>query len=402
MEHQTKLVIKKETRERCEIKQVDAETIDRDYLPLNMDLFNLFYQVPSIDFTIYFRVGNEMIAFITPEEFSHQLLDDIRKGTSKESSESVEPFILRADEKKYCRTFDELRRKKIDQLTNMNKSLDPKLLNAVCDIAALNNKIVRGGITPKVAEEVTYTVHAVFDQLMANNRTLLASLIKMIKIDPTLYEHSATVALVGGAIAKSQLRLDDAETVKVILAGLYHDIGKTCVPPSIAAKVGKFNEEEFNAMKSHTYRGFEELNKAISKGAAIELDIAKVSLEHHERFEGHGYPLGLRGRKEEDSERGIHLYSRIIAVADVFAALLSERVYKPTYHFEEALKILSVNAHMDFDINIIGPFLKTLSKGVASELEKDGLGLPRSKTFVNIKQDTLVYDDGTANKKKAS
>jgi HD-GYP domain-containing protein (c-di-GMP phosphodiesterase class II) len=81
-----------------------------------------------------------------------------------------------------------------------------------------------------------------------------------------------------------------------------------------------------------------------------------VALEHHERFTGRGYPAGKRGRWEEDPELGIHVYSRIISIADAYSALLMKRVYKPALPAEKALELMERSAPDDFDPDIFKPF----------------------------------------------
>ena len=106
--------------------------------------------------------------------------------------------------------------------------------------------------------------------------------------------------------------------------GLYHDAGKANIPNSILNKPGKFTDEEYEIMKTHAYLGYKILSKAIKDGCPIEEIVARVALEHHERFKGNGYPYGRVGKFEDDPENGIHVYSRIVAIADCYSALLME------------------------------------------------------------------------------
>ncbi len=122
-------------------------------------------------------------------------------------------------------------------------------------------------------------------------------------------------------------------------------------------------------MKTHVQYGHKELMNAISNGAPIEEIVARVALEHHERFTGKGYPAGRRGRLEEDPELGIHVYSRIISIADAYSALLMKRVYKPALPAEKALELMERSAPDDFDSEIFQPFA-TGVKGSLSALKK--------------------------------
>ncbi len=197
-------------------------------------------------------------------------------------------------------------------------------------------------------------------------RAAISTLSKMVIHDPTLYDHSASVAMMSGIIAKSCVdkRIVYKDLVLVAQCGLYHDVGKTCIPSNILNKPAKFIPEEYEIMKQHAALGEKELREIIACGTPLDPLLARVAGEHHERFCGHGYPHGKKGREEEDSEKGIHLFTRIVTIADVYSALLMERVYKPAYSPQEAIDIMSKVAPDDFDPKIWTPFLKMVTKTI--------------------------------------
>ena len=129
-----------------------------------------------------------------------------------------------------------------------------------------------------------------------------------------------------------------------------HDIGKVGIPDAILNAPRKLNEEEFEIMKTHAKLGYDMLkhsDKAILRAAAI------VAHEHHEKWDGSGYPRGLQG---ED----IHIYGRITAVADVFDALGSERVYKKAWDLEDILKLFEEQKAKHFDPKLVELFFENL------------------------------------------
>lgn len=129
-----------------------------------------------------------------------------------------------------------------------------------------------------------------------------------------------------------------------------HDIGKIGIPDSILLKPGKLDAEEWKIMKQHPLMGAE----IIGKHENELLETARViALSHHEKWDGSGYPLGLKG---ED----IPLEGRIVAIADVFDALLSVRPYKPALPLEEALHYLESQSGRHFDPQLIGAFEKAM------------------------------------------
>ena len=131
-----------------------------------------------------------------------------------------------------------------------------------------------------------------------------------------------------------------------------HDIGKVAIPDAILNKPGKFTDEEFEIMKKHAELGYEMLqnsNRPLLKAASI------VAYEHHEKYDGSGYPRGLSGEN-------IHIYGRITALADVFDALGSDRVYKKAWNDEEIFAFFKQQRGKHFDPKLIDIFFENLEK----------------------------------------
>lgn len=128
------------------------------------------------------------------------------------------------------------------------------------------------------------------------------------------------------------LRMADIEMISS--AAALHDIGKIAIPDNILLKPGRLTKEEFDIMKSHTTRGCDILN---SIEGAWDEDYGKVSYEicrhHHERYDGKGYPDGLKGDE-------IPISAQLVSIADVYDALVTERVYKSAFSKEEAFRMI--------------------------------------------------------------
>lgn len=132
----------------------------------------------------------------------------------------------------------------------------------------------------------------------------------------------------------------------MLLASPMHDVGKIGIPDAILLKPGRLTTEEFEKMKAHTLIGARILADSQSPLMRLAETIAKT---HHERFDGTGYPYGLAG---ED----IPLSGRIVALADVFDALTSARVYKPAFSVEQALHIIREESPGHFDPSVLASF----------------------------------------------
>lgn len=136
-----------------------------------------------------------------------------------------------------------------------------------------------------------------------------------------------------------------------------HDIGKVGIPDSILLKPGRLTEEEFEVMKTHTLMGGETLRAAAEKhpGHSYLKMACDIAMTHHEKFDGSGYPNKLAGME-------IPLCGRIVAIADVYDALTSKRVYKDAYSHEKACNIIRCESGSHFDPEIAKVFLENADK----------------------------------------
>ncbi len=146
------------------------------------------------------------------------------------------------------------------------------------------------------------------------------------------------------------LNENEAEMLKQ--ASPMHDIGKVAIPDAILNKPGRFDEEERKIMNTHAQLGFEMLN---SSNRPLLKMAATVAYEHHEKWNGTGYPRGL---KEEE----IHVYGRITALADVFDALGSSRVYKEAWDDERIFKMFKEERGEHFEPKLIDIFFEHLDE----------------------------------------
>jgi HD-GYP domain-containing protein (c-di-GMP phosphodiesterase class II) len=137
------------------------------------------------------------------------------------------------------------------------------------------------------------------------------------------------------------------------MAAAMHDIGKIKIPDSILNKPGRLTEEEYAIMKKHSAYGAEIIQKTMNDVEERDyITIAyNIARYHHERYDGKGYPDGLKG---ED----IPLEARIMALADVYDALISERVYKKAFSEEKAREIILEGSGTQFDPNLVPLFLE--------------------------------------------
>jgi putative two-component system response regulator len=172
--------------------------------------------------------------------------------------------------------------------------------------------------------------------------------------------HVARVAAYVTLIAR-QLGLPESEIRQLSLASTMHDVGKISVPDAILLKAGPLTPVERSEMELHAERGRRILEGSSSRMVQLAAEIAAT---HHERWDGFGYPWGLRGE-------AIPLSGRIVAVADVFDALTSDRPYKRAWSRQDALAYLQANAGTHFDPRCVAAFLAA-NEVAADQVESAG------------------------------
>ncbi len=372
--------IKEQTRARCKIVELDEQGLRR-FSPISLELFHFLYQAPRIDFALYFRVGSTLIEYIKPNELSKELLDEMWQAMHS-PRDGMHICILKGDQNKFQNVISEVRKKKISSVQKLMPHADQKTVDLYAQLSSSSQMIVSGGIDATVVQQVKASAAFMVSNVIDSDAAI-STLSRMIVCDPTLYDHSATVAMIASIIGQrlltSPVTMKEAELLAQ--CALYHDVGKTCVPNAILNKPGKFTPEEYEIMKTHASLGFAELTRLIAGGASIDELVARVAHEHHEKWDGTGYPRGRKGAAEDDADHGIHRFSRIVTISDIYSALLMKRVYKEAFEPQDAIKIMAAESK-GFDPNIFIPFLR----GVVSSLNSE-------QSKLKDKARILVFDD---------
>lgn len=178
--------------------------------------------------------------------------------------------------------------------------------------------------------------------------------------DPETGEHLKRIRIYSRILAERMSQKEAFAKIinKRFIENIYntsplHDVGKVGVPDAILQKSGKLTEEEFKTMKTHTLMGQETLLSVCKQGhSGKHLNMAaEIAGSHHEKWDGTGYPLGLKGEE-------IPLAARIVALADVYDALRSRRVYKESYSHEKAKTEILKETAKHFDPNVVQAFLE--------------------------------------------
>lgn len=205
--------------------------------------------------------------------------------------------------------------------------------------------------------EIGEIVNEMIDEIVKSNN-ILGRLRQIEEDNDYTFQHSLDVSMLAVMIGK-WLGYSSIELKQLSLAGLFHDIGKVKISDNIMYKPDKLNEEEFELVKKHTIYGYNLLNETVG----ISKNVALAALQHHEREDGSGYPLGVKSKK-------IHEFAKIIAVCDIFDAMTTERVYKQKQSpFLVAEHIVS-NSFGILDARIATVFINNISRFYVGNIVK--------------------------------
>lgn len=214
---------------------------------------------------------------------------------------------------------------KISELMLVMKSISEYL-----DLKAENDKLILD-----LKKLFTGTVSAITDALDGTN--------------PYIFGKSRRVAFCAIKLAR-YLKLPEEEIGKIDLAGLLHDIGMIAIPEKVLNKPGKFSEEEKLILKQHIENGI-----GILKDIKQFKDILEIIKYHHEQYDGNGYPFGLKGEE-------IPLASQIIAIADAYDGLISDRTYRKGFEHDEAIKKL--RQRTSFNSDLVEKFILAMNESL--------------------------------------
>lgn len=214
-----------------------------------------------------------------------------------------------------------------------------------CMQGLMNN--VKKGRTINVGA-VKNIVDNIVDEVMGSKEIML-NLSNILSFDEYTFDHSINVTVISVIIGMTMYYTKD-KLVDLGMGVILHDLGKTLVPGEILNKPGKLTNDEYEIIKQHTWHGFDLLRG----NPHIKITSAHVALQHHERFNGSGYPRGLKGKK-------ILEFARISAVADVFDAMTNDRCYRTKFPVHKVYEHMIANSGTGFDPVILDSFIQKIA-----------------------------------------
>jgi putative nucleotidyltransferase with HDIG domain len=223
-----------------------------------------------------------------------------------------------------------------------NPLLRPLYQDAVAGAEQLFERALKHGIIYE--EDVKESFQPLIQNFKAE-RDVVSLLLLLNSQDDYTYEHSVQVGMLSFFIAR-WLGWNEEDTVRAGKAGFLHDIGKCRIPDAILNKPGKLTDEEFKEIRNHPKYGFDILKSSFNDSV-----LAIAALQHHERMDGSGYPLGLKSES-------IQPLAKVVAVADVYSAMISSRVYSEKKDLLFVLKELHALSFKELDPHVTHTFIR--------------------------------------------
>lgn len=286
------------------------------------------------------KVGDKVVkldrGWLETELFIHKFVVKDNSVIEKLKKNNIEHVFIEYSEEE--ESIKDLFSGKVDKVINEHKDVFNKNYIKIDEVKDAKHfysesvKVVRSCLEDVRSgklfkRDAAKSVAANVAEITMKNRGVLSSVTKLKKFDDYTFQHSMNVSIFASSLA-AHLGMNPREIERMAYAGLVHDIGKMLVPPEILNKPGKLTENEFQIMKSHVQQGYDFL---VQEG--LSKDMLNLAIQHHERFDGSGYPNGLKDEQ-------ISIEGKIGAVVDIYDAITSDRCYHKGMEAASALRLM--------------------------------------------------------------
>ncbi|MCL2052866.1 MAG: HD-GYP domain-containing protein [Oscillospiraceae bacterium] len=306
---------------------IDFTSINVNFLIPNMNIdFDVYYKTPTL-------TGMEYVLLCRNVVLNEELIKKFRRVTAPH-------YVVYVPNQNYESTFKHYVEGHIEQevvhfegYNNIKEDTN----EVFADISKSHK------ISKEKAVGISQTINEQLHTVAATE--IIKSINSIRKVDEYLYTHSVNVSFLNGLIGR-WLKYDPANLETLIKVGLLHDIGKLSIPPEILNKPAKLTPAEFAVMKQHPTYSY----NILIESKIEDEGILKGVVQHHEKVNGTGYPMGL-------SSDAITAAARITSISDVYDAMVAKRVYKDAHSPFEILSWFSEGCYSDLDINYVNIFL---------------------------------------------
>lgn len=338
---------KKETRETC--ASVSLNHLG-EFTPVYPGLL-LSLDPETINFSVWIKGSKEIIEFVTPNLLAESVkkkIGEVLKMAAK--TQSITQLLIQKNEQnKFFKHLDRVRKEKIAKLA---LSDDEKELTACFHSLTKCAGHIKSFIDPHIAAQAEQVAISVVESV-CKVPTVFSYLTKLLAFNPSLYEHATFVGLLATAIAQ-KIGLSFENSRIIPLGCMYMDIGLTRLDiPDLFTK--PLNPESTKRFERHPIVGIDILNEIEAEGIAIPDGVFQITLQHHEKFNGQGFPNNKKGRKGNTNPHGINIYALIVGIADKFVSYFNP--LNAHAKFTELQAIRSINRLADdFDPAVLKVF----------------------------------------------
>ena len=310
--------------------------MDESYLPV--DIQTLKYDNEQA-FDVFFNASNEKMVLYCAK--GRIVNEEVRESIKKHDIRKL--YILKKDKLNYDRYIEKNLRRILKDIHISHTDKAKTSYNTIKNIAQTLFEDPKAYIIKRYKKVIFDTMDHVF-----SDDEFFKDLLNMTTFDFTVYNHSINVGIFSIGLTKEILMDKEPYELGEIAAGFFlHDIGKCKIPINILNKKGKLSPAEWEIIKKHPWEGVKLLDEL---GTQTE-ETAIIVYQHHERYDGKGYPEGLKG---DD----IHVYAKICSIADAFDGMTSYRPHRKPYTTFNALKIMKDEMFKHFDPEYFQKFVK--------------------------------------------
>lgn len=324
------------SKEVSENTQSPNPTIDIEYYKIPVDLYR---EDDPIEADIYMYYQGHYIAYKAKGARWQRADEEKLKGFGL-----TELYVKFASRREHHRFLDERLSKLLDR-PNVPLAQKAHVLYEIAD-PVLSTVYSTPSSSENIAAACGYVKNCI---KYLNDRGALPELVELSKKTLTEHAHALHVATYTISLAKMTGYQSKDEVFALGMGALLHDIGKSKIDTDIVNKAGELNDIEWQLMRQHPQFGEEILDNR----QLVPILSKRIVAEHHERVNGKGYPRGIKG---------IHVFSKMVGIADCFNALTSERTYSKAMSPFEALKFMLTTMKQEFDPQLLAAFIEMLSK----------------------------------------
>lgn len=312
------------------------------YNDLGLLIFNSGFVLKEASIAKLALYGVSNIRVQIPDDIHYETLDDVKIINSE--SEYAIRIREKVEFKEFIKVYEENQEKAVENINDVS-----------------SGKEISRDTLINITDNVTKGIDT--------NRDMF-DFLNSIPVDDVTYTHSLNVSILAKAFG-SWMNLKPKDINDLGIAGLLHDVGKTQISKSILYKPGKLTEEEYQEIKKHPIYSYR-----LAQKQNVSEHVLKGILMHHERYDGSGYPTGAKGGQ-------IHLFARILAIADVFEAMTATRAYRSKVCPFKVLDILEIDSYTDFDPAIIGKILENIANSYVGNTVELNTGQRGTIVFIN-------------------